>query len=275
MLAEIPEDQATGRVAALYDRIRAESGSSLVNFVWRHLATIDGAAEWGWSVARLNGDEESISSVSETADGEAQSIVERATGVAPLDLGREGRIIVEIYNRNNAANLFRMAVIKAALTGAADVLEGAVPCGPAAPPQDRSRIPPLPSAEQLGDGDAACIERLGAAGPASDTGIPPSLWRHLAVVPGGIEQVAGAVTPLLGGRLFRRAYDRLRSRADELARRRPVAVPGAATFDRRAALDGVERFYDRIGELTLAGRLVALLDSEGSAPHNSAMARKV
>src|ERR1700733_14799226 len=51
MLAEITEAEAVGEVATIYRRIKEVQGSPVVNLIWRHLATIEGALAWAWPLA--------------------------------------------------------------------------------------------------------------------------------------------------------------------------------------------------------------------------------
>jgi len=48
----ILESEATGKVAEIYADIRQVLGTSIVNLIWRNLATIPGALEWTWITAR-------------------------------------------------------------------------------------------------------------------------------------------------------------------------------------------------------------------------------
>ena len=48
----ILESEATGKVAEIYVDIRRVLGASIVNLIWRNLATIPDALEWTWSAAR-------------------------------------------------------------------------------------------------------------------------------------------------------------------------------------------------------------------------------
>jgi hypothetical protein len=45
----VAESSATVETAQLFADIRAVVGVRLVNLVWRHLATIDGALPWAWA----------------------------------------------------------------------------------------------------------------------------------------------------------------------------------------------------------------------------------
>jgi len=48
----IAEGDARGELAATFADIRATIGVPVVNFVWRHLATIDGGLDWAWRSVR-------------------------------------------------------------------------------------------------------------------------------------------------------------------------------------------------------------------------------
>jgi hypothetical protein len=48
----ILESDATGKVAEIYSDIRQVLGTSIVNLIWRNLATIPGALEWTWFTAK-------------------------------------------------------------------------------------------------------------------------------------------------------------------------------------------------------------------------------
>src|SRR5258708_25962782 len=48
----ILESEATGKVTAIYTDIRETLGTSIVNLIWRNLATMPDALDWTWSTAR-------------------------------------------------------------------------------------------------------------------------------------------------------------------------------------------------------------------------------
>src|ERR1700683_2461423 len=52
LLAELPEDQATGNIAVIYDEIRQFSGVPYVSSLQRYLATMPGILEWAWAAVR-------------------------------------------------------------------------------------------------------------------------------------------------------------------------------------------------------------------------------
>ena len=56
MMAEsvpsVLEADARGEIADIYADIRKVLGTSVVNLIWRNLATMPGALEWTWSTVR-------------------------------------------------------------------------------------------------------------------------------------------------------------------------------------------------------------------------------
>jgi len=48
----LAESAATGETAELFADIRAIVGVRVVNLVWRHLGTIDGALPWAWAAVK-------------------------------------------------------------------------------------------------------------------------------------------------------------------------------------------------------------------------------
>ena len=46
------ETAATGEIADIYSDIRKTLGTSVVNLIWRNLATMPGALQWTWSAVR-------------------------------------------------------------------------------------------------------------------------------------------------------------------------------------------------------------------------------
>src|SRR6185295_7738918 len=46
------ESDARGEIADIYADIRKVLGTSVVNLIWRNLATMPGALEWTWSAVR-------------------------------------------------------------------------------------------------------------------------------------------------------------------------------------------------------------------------------
>ena len=51
-LPAISEGEATGEIAELYADIRETLNVTAINYVWRHIATIDGGLRWAWEAAK-------------------------------------------------------------------------------------------------------------------------------------------------------------------------------------------------------------------------------
>ena len=47
-MIEIPETEATGKIAEIYDDIRQTLDMSMVNTIWRNLALQEEVLEWVW-----------------------------------------------------------------------------------------------------------------------------------------------------------------------------------------------------------------------------------
>src|SRR5260221_13794700 len=48
----VREEDAAGEIAAIFADIRKVLGTSVVNLIWRHLATMPGALPWTWATVR-------------------------------------------------------------------------------------------------------------------------------------------------------------------------------------------------------------------------------
>lgn len=257
-LPEIAEADAVGAVAELYAAIRADTGSALVNYVWRHLATIDGAAPWLWSVTRSNDPAPIAAAVAEVADEAAARAARRLRPAGGFPLSEGARDVLAVYNANNVGNLARTMLLLRALDhpGAATATSAtALPTLSEAPAG--KALPPLPRFSDLSAPDLDALRALSAAGPAADSGVAPSLWRHLALEPGLLGRLRDPVGAALAAPAFAAAYADLRARGFAQAARAALVLPGPRPdFDRAAATLALSRFSRRIAEMTLVGRII-------------------
>lgn len=257
-LPEIPEAAATGDVAAFYQRIRAESGSPLVNYVWRHLATIPGASEWCWTIAWAHHDEVQCARIVNVRDDYLATLAPLQTEPV-AELTAASHRILDEYNRNNVTNLARLGVLHAALNRPPLAWSRHVPQHQQ--PRDfatsgsRLPLPLLPDQVHLGDTDRTAVLRLRTSGPASESGVDPSLWRHLSVQPGLLPTIEPAVSAVLASEGFARAHKRIREEACSITVTDAPALPD--NIDRARLLASINAFSERIGELTLAGAILA------------------
>jgi hypothetical protein len=260
-LADLPESLATGAAAAFFVRVRTESGSALVNFVWRHLATLpEGAAEWCWNVVRMTDAPDTAAVLSAQADKAAAALA----GPSPRlpHFSAEAAEILAAYNRNNAMNLARMGLLLSALDAPAprqatvQTTVQAVPATLPESPRADTALPPLPSFATLGSDDTDAIAALSRAGPGSTSGVSPSLWRHLTVQPGLVPAIADQLANTLSTKIFAAAHADLRAAATP--RQTPATPAPPSAFDSDLVRASVMSFAERIAELTLAGRILAI-----------------
>lgn len=259
-LPEISEADATGKVADLYETIRAETGSRLVNYIWRHLATIDGAADWAWSFTRLNDSSNLAQEIGQRADQAASRVAQLAPLETPITINTEVQAILRVYNANNAANLARVMLLRQGLRASAASAHEVPPTAPSmAPAMPKGKeLPPLPAYSAIAPEEHELIDRMVAAGPAVDSGITPSLWRHLTVRPGLLARLAGPMETTLATAAFRDGFTEVRERAASAATTQSITLPGPVHFDRIAVLDSLDHFTYRIAELAIAGRIATL-----------------
>ncbi|OAN81968.1 hypothetical protein A8B78_00260 [Jannaschia sp. EhC01] len=257
MLADLPEESATGVTAAFFARVRAESGSALINFVWRHLATLpDGTADWCWDVVR-NAD---VTPVAQALSLQADRAAAALAGPSPKlpTLEPQAANILAAYNRNNPMNLARMGLLLSALDSLDNALSA--PRSTDAPhsdgPHADAALPPLPPFSALGADDLRAVDAVSWVGPASASGVSPSLWRHLTVQAGLMPAIAAPVAKAVSTAEFRAAHRALGDAASAPLRHFETPVP-PPDFDADRVRTSVTSFAQRIAELTLAGRILA------------------
>src|SRR5579859_6551108 len=132
----ITEAAATGETAAIFADIRQVLGVDVVNLIWRHLATTDGALQWAWQALRpLYADGSVIGQATALRRDLAlppmppiQAEVYPALGLLPEDMAAI-RGVLSAYDHTNG-----MAVV--ALTALRGRLDGRAPGNmkPAEPP---------------------------------------------------------------------------------------------------------------------------------------------
>jgi hypothetical protein len=259
-LPEISEADARGEISDLYETIRAETGSTLVNYIWRHLATIDGAAQWAWDFARLNDDPELAYEIGQSADIVALQSAQLASPAVPIALDSDTQAIIKVYNTNNVANLARVMLLKHGLCAPEAPVTEASSTIPAKPKGER--LPALPRHSDISADQREFIERLATAGPAADTMIIPSLWRHLTIQPGLLSQLTGPLETTLLSEGFRHSCKDVSETAMAVTTNQNIRLPRPINFNRKATLDSLERFSNRLVELAIAGRIIVLWSKE-------------
>ena len=155
----VAEAAATGETAELFADIRATVGVRVVNLVWRHLATIDGALPWAWGAVKplyLQG----------MADRAAVRFRESMSlPVLGSLAGEQPKSVDDVlasYDHSNTINLFALGALVAWLRGET-AAEGMPEAGPRLPAPDVV-LPKLASAEDVAPETWALVLRLNRFG---------------------------------------------------------------------------------------------------------------
>jgi hypothetical protein len=265
LLAELSEDQATGKIAVIYDEIRRLSGVPYVSSLQRYLATMPGVLEWAWTAVRPA----MVSGViPETGWRLADHVrltplpeVSTATrAVWRLDRTAETtiRAIAENFVRVSPVNLMTGACLRALLTEPSPNGPGIVETW--SPP---AMLPPMPGnvdPNTLQPDDRAVLMRF-----ATDVdGAPfiPALYRQLARFPAFLSWLADELVPRLTAPETNTARAAFRAAALAAAPAIVARLPGLPSGPvpdgetTRRVLATIDRYAETSPEMTMFGRLV-------------------
>lgn len=265
LLAELPEHQATGRIAEIYAEIRRFSGVPYVSSLQRYLATMPGVLEWAWSAIRpamVSG------AVPETGWRLADS-VKLAPLPAVSDRVRTGwqldaagyatvRVIAENFVRVSPVNLMTGAGLRCLLTEPP-------PHGPGIggswdPP---AMLPPMPGnvdPQALSPAHRAVLMRF--ATEVDGAPFIPALYRQLARFPEFLAWLADQLVPRLTAPETTAARAAFRSAAQREAApivARLAGLPAGPLPDAetsRRVLATIDRYAETSPEMTMFGRLI-------------------
>jgi hypothetical protein len=265
LLAELAENQATGRIAEIYDEIRRCSGVPYVSSLQRYLATLPGVLEWAWDAVRpamMSG------VISETGWRLARAVrVPQAKDVPATTLRQWGvdaaglagiRTIAANFVRVSPVNLVMGACLRHLLLGA--LPSGAGFAGSWTPPAMLAPMPGNVDPAALPDPQHAVLLRF--ATEVDGTPFIPALYRQIAHWPAVLAWLADVLAPRFGaaetvaaGVGFRAAA---RAAAEDIVARLPlVPADGApdATTTRRV-LATIDRYAETSPEMTMFGQLI-------------------
>lgn len=222
----ITEAAATGETAEIFADIRQVLGVDVVNLIWRHLATRDGALPWAWQALRpLYADGSVIGQATALRHDLAlppmpsvQPEVYATLGLWPEDMAAI-RGVLSAYDHTNA-----MAAV--ALTALRGRLDGRVPAGiKSAEPTPviaaaRIALPKLLDLTAMRPETAALVTTLNGFGTRRSGAVLASMYRHLAHWPSYLAFAWRLLAPLDGDGRLADAIDLARravqSRADRL-----------------------------------------------------------
>jgi hypothetical protein len=195
----IAETAASGEVAEIYSDIRATLRTSVVNLIWRNLATMPDALRWTWSTVRplyVGAAAPHAEAVRHTLSlPEVPPVSADALSAAGLDRTALTaiRTTLNSYYHTNAL----------ALVVLSSLLERYDPsAGNSAPPSatvaaaDRTELPALPAMAALAPEVQRLIAELNQFGEDTDPLLIASMYRHLAYWPPYLAIVRTMLAPL-------------------------------------------------------------------------------
>ena len=221
----ITEAGATGETAAIFADIREVLEVDVVNLIWRHLATIDGALPWAWNSLRP-------CYVDGSVQGEAMALraelalpphcavppeLFTALGLHAGDLAAI-RDILAAYDHTNAMAMVALSALCGRLDAAPQpeaALGGAKP----APPMPRTRLPRLLDLTDMQAETAALVTALNGFGTRRSGAVLASMYRHLAHWPAYLSFAWLLLAPLDADGRLGTAIQQARRAASARARR--------------------------------------------------------
>lgn len=248
----VAEAAATGETAGLFADIRATVGVRVVNLVWRHLATLDGALPWAWSAVKplyLQGEaDRAVIGFRETM------VLPRLASLAGAEPPSVDAVLAS-YDHSNTVNLFTLGALVAWLRG--DVAGDGVPeQGPRLPAPDIA-LPKLASEEDFSPETWQRVLRLNRFGDGPEPLILASMYRHLAHAPDFLTRLEAALAPVQADGSLERAILANRRAAHQRARllARTIAAPRPRLSQEIET--GVSAFVDHaIGKMVTICRAV-------------------
>jgi hypothetical protein len=244
----ILESDATGRVAEIYADIRQVLGTSIVNLIWRNLATIPGALEWTWITAKplYRGPAPGYAeAVRRAIDLPMVPCFSRDTlAAAGLSNNNVARIrnILDSYHYTNALALVALSAL---VMHFEPTRQDTVKPSDGAPRPPGVKLPELPPMQSLRPEVVRLIEELNGFGEDTDKSLIASMYRHLGYWPTYLSLVRTMLKPLeTNGQLHtltRSIRDLARSHGSGLAQHlRPSTPPDSL----QEALASCRRFVD-------------------------------
>ena len=233
------ETAAAGKIAEVYSDIRNTLGTSVVNLIWRNLATMQGALPWAWSAVRplyLGAAAGHAEAVRRTLRlPKAATLSTKLLAAAGIDgnARKEIHAILDSYHHTNALALVVLSALleryDPSAGQAVDVTEAS------APVPVQIELPALPAMTALPGEVRHLIDELNGYGEDGAPYLIASMYRHLAYWPAYLAIIRDLLAPLqadgslnaltLSARVLGRAHGKV------LAHRLEPAPPPPALQD--------------------------------------------
>ncbi|WP_422035842.1 hypothetical protein [Reyranella sp.] len=256
-LPAITEAAATGEIADLFADIRTTVGVRVVNLVWRHLATMDGALPWAWAAVKplyLAG----LPDAAMAAFRRTMDIPKLASlaGEEPASVDA----VLASYDHSNTINLFALGALRAWLNDAV-ARDGKITPGSRKAAPDLA-LPKLASAEDVAPETWALVLRLNKFGDEPQPLILASMYRHLAHAPSFLARIETVLAPVAADGSLRRAVLDNRRTAAALAADIARAISAARPAHAMEIEKAVGLFVDHaIGKMVTICRAIRVARS--------------
>jgi hypothetical protein len=181
----VTEAAATGETAAIFADIRQVLGVEVVNLIWRHLATIDGALPWAWGTLRPLYTDGSVTSEAAAlhaslalpASPRIPGDVFTTLGLRPDDMTAIRKVLAA-YDHTNAMALVAFLALRARLDGYSP--GNAEIAHPEAVATSRIGLPRLLTLTEMQPATARLVGALNGLGTRRPGAVLASMYRHLA-----------------------------------------------------------------------------------------------
>jgi hypothetical protein len=195
----VSEASAAGEIAEIYSDIRNTLGTSVVNLIWRNLATMPGALQWTWRAVRplyIGPAARHAEAVRYALDLPKVPAISSdalvAAGIGQPAL-KDIHTILDSYHHTNALAL----VVMSALLEHCDPTPAvAVQSSETVSPSGQTELPPLPPMASLPSEVQRLIEELNEFGEDTASFLIASMYRHLAYWPPYLAIVRTLLAPL-------------------------------------------------------------------------------
>ncbi len=251
-LPAITEAAAAGEIADLFADIRTTVGVRVVNLVWRHLATMDGALPWAWAAVKplyLAG----LPDAAMAAFHRSMDVPKLASlaGDQPASVDA----VLASYDHSNTINLFALGALRAWLNGEV-ARDGTIALGPRKAAPDLA-LPKLASEEDVDAATWALVLRLNRFGDEPQPLILASMYRHLAHAPSFLLRVETVLAPVAADGSLRKAIVDNRSTAAALSADIARAISAARSAQAVEIEKAVGLFVDHaIGKMVTICRAI-------------------
>ncbi len=267
LLSELPEAEARGAIAQIYDEIRQLSAVPMVALIWRHLATLPGTLEWAWALlapAMRAGVVQQVAAhlAAKARVAHPRSIPAaalRACGISEADQ-RGITEVLHAYNRANPVNIVMVRCLSLHLSARVGSIN-AQPWPHWQTPEAPPKLPPMVNPEAMSPTVRAMALLLTNRGAQqAPSTLWPSLYRHLAHWPAFL----GLATVLVPTEF--EAIDAVAARmrhevdraAEDIAARLSISAdrPVPVTATGAALQSAIDQFSGRIPEMVVIGNLL-------------------